>query len=57
MLLLILIAMIAVELSITSGWFWGIFILSCVCKVVDLLLEVFLKSADIKVSITENNKE
>lgn len=57
MLLLILIAMIAVELSITSGWFWGVFILSCIFKVVDLLLEVFLKSADIKVSITENNKE
>ena len=57
MLLLILIAMIAVELSITSGWFWGVFILSCVFKVIDLLLEVFLKSADIKISIAEKDEE
>ena len=57
MLLLILIAMIAVELSITSGWFWGIFTLSCIFKVVDFILEIFIKTADIKISITEKDKE
>ena len=42
MLTLILIAMIAVKLYITSPWFWGVFVLNCLVKIL-----IFMFAMDI----------
>ena len=57
MLTLILIAMIAVKLYITSPWFWGVFVLNCLVKILFFMLVVFSETKNIDISFTESDKE
>ena len=57
MLTLVLIAMIAVKLYITSPWFWGVFVLNCLVKILMLILDLFNETKNIDISFTESDKE
>lgn len=51
MLTLILIAMLASALSITSIWFWVIFTLSAIIRIFSTILEAILLNSNVKIKI------
>ena len=57
MLTLVLIAMIAVKLYITNPWFWGVFALNCLVKILIFILDLFSETKNIDISFTESDKE
>ena len=40
MLVLILLGLLATELGVASGWFWGIYIVSWILKVITLIVGI-----------------